>query len=281
MQCLNGAAVGGNGAVQEIRGAYQAWKFIDGALQSEADISILKRCKSPREAFDHFEKWYDPENEVATQKLFDKFHNFTIPPNSNPIEAPHALEDTNSHMAEKGMGVPDTFLHARFVRALPDEYGHIKATLQAMKNRDRAEIIRMVGTRYPTLPQKKGPQRSSRPPAHAFFSSESGGRRGARRGRDRVHGGAQGRGRGESSSKDGGRRSRGGSSSVVVPAVVVTVTVADLLAAVGDGTGEATSGRRAPRRRSTSSPSMMLVPRVLTTRRAHAHRTRRCCRWSC
>ena len=204
---------GGMVQFRKSEGRTKRGSFIDGALQSEADRSILKRCKSPREAFDHFEKWYDPESEVATQKLYDKFHNFTIPPNSNPIEAPHALEDTNSHMAEKGMGIPDTFLHARFVRALPDEYGHIKATLQAMKNRDRAEIIRMVGTRYPTLPQKKGPQRSSRPPAPAFFSSESGGRRGAIRGRDRVHGGAQGRGRGESSSKDGGRSSRGGSSS--------------------------------------------------------------------
>ena len=34
---------------EEIRGAYQAWNVIDGALQSEVDRSILKRCKSPRE----------------------------------------------------------------------------------------------------------------------------------------------------------------------------------------------------------------------------------------
>ena len=31
---------------EEIRGAYQALDFIDGALQSETDRSILKRCKS-------------------------------------------------------------------------------------------------------------------------------------------------------------------------------------------------------------------------------------------
>ena len=54
---------------EEIRGVYQAWNFIDGALQSEADRSILKRCKSPRETFDHLEKWYDPESEVTIQKL--------------------------------------------------------------------------------------------------------------------------------------------------------------------------------------------------------------------
>ena len=93
---------------------------------------------------------------MVTQKLYGKFHGFTILPNGNPIEALHALEDKNNRTAEKGMGIPDTFLHARFVRALPDEYGHIKATLQAMKNRDRAEIIRMVHTRYSTLSPEKG-----------------------------------------------------------------------------------------------------------------------------
>ena len=34
---------------EEIKGAYQAWNFIDAALQSDSDRSILKRCKSPRE----------------------------------------------------------------------------------------------------------------------------------------------------------------------------------------------------------------------------------------
>ena len=41
---------------EEIRGTYQTWNFIDGALQSEANRSILKRCKSPRQAFNYLEK---------------------------------------------------------------------------------------------------------------------------------------------------------------------------------------------------------------------------------
>ena len=161
---------------EEISGAYQAGNFIDGVLQSEADRSILKRCKSPREAFDHLEKWYDPESEVVTQTIYGKFHDFTILPNGSPIEALYALEDADNEMAEKGMGTPDTFLHVRFVRALLDEHGHVKAMLQAMKNRNRAETIRMVGTRYSILPRKKGSQRSSRPPEQAFFLSKSGDR---------------------------------------------------------------------------------------------------------
>ena len=188
---------------EEIRGVCQAWTFIEGAFQSEADKSILKRCKSPREAVDHLEEWFDPESEVAIHKLYDEFHDFTTPSTSNTVEALHSLDATKNQMTEKGMGTPDTFLHARFVCALPNEHDYVKATLQVMKNRHRAEIIRMIGTRYSTLPQKKGSQQPSRPPEQAVFSSESAGQSGARRGR----------GRGGSSSKGGGRSSGGGSSS--------------------------------------------------------------------
>ena len=74
---------------EEIRGSYQAWNFTDRALQNEADRSILKRCISPREVFGHLEQWYDPESVVATQKLYGKFYDFTIPPKCNLIEALH------------------------------------------------------------------------------------------------------------------------------------------------------------------------------------------------
>ena len=92
---------------------------------------------------------------------------------------------------------------------MSDEYGHVKATLQAMSNRDRAEIIRRVGTLYSTLSERKP---SSRLPEQAFFSSESGGRSGAWRGRGRGRGRIQSRGHGGSSSKGGGSSSGGGSS---------------------------------------------------------------------
>ena len=138
----------GGGSPEEIRGAYQAWIFSYAALPSEEDRAILKRCRSLREVFEFLEKWYDPENEVVTQYLFDKFHEFSIPQNSNPIAALHAFEEINSQMEEKGMGrIPDTVLHSRFVRALPAEYDHAKERLQPIKNRDRDEIIRVVNTR--------------------------------------------------------------------------------------------------------------------------------------
>ena len=61
---------------EEIRSAYQAWNFLDAALQSEKNRAILKRSRSSRDIFDFLGKWYDPENEVATQHLSDKFHEF-------------------------------------------------------------------------------------------------------------------------------------------------------------------------------------------------------------
>ena len=201
-------------SIEEIRSAYQAWNFIDAALQSEAHRSILKRCKSPREIFERLEKWHDPDSEVATQRLYHKFDEFAIPPHSDPITALHDLEDTNNQMHEKGIGrIPDAVLHARFVRALPDEYSLVKETLQAIRNQDWDEIIRMVSTRHSNLPQKKGAQRSSRQHEQAFVSSESGSRSGARRGRDRRGGGRQGRGRGGSSCGGVGNNNSSGTSS--------------------------------------------------------------------
>ena len=139
-------------------------------------------------------------------------------------------------MADKGMGISVTFLYARFALALPNEYNHVKATLPAMKKSDR----------YSTQPRKKESQRSSRLPEQAFFSSESGGRRGVRRGHGRGRRGTQGHGRGGNSSKGGGSSSGEGSSIANRASGVATVAVANLLATVGDATGGATSGRDAP-----------------------------------
>ena len=221
---------------EEIKGAYQAWNFIDAALQSDSDRSILKRCKSPREVFERLEKWHDPDSEVATQRLYDKFHEFTIPPHSDPITALHDLEDTNNQMHEKGIGrIPDAVVHARFVRALPDEYSLVKEMLQAMKNRDRDEIIRMVSTRHSNLPQKKGAQRTSRQPEEAFVSSESGNRSGARRGRDRGGGGRQGRGRRGNNGGGGGNNNSSGTPGGGASSSVGTQRS-------GDGSGNPGSG---------------------------------------
>ena len=221
---------------EEIKGAYQAWHFIDAALQSDSDRSILKRCKSPREVFERLEKWHDPDSEVATQRLYDKFHEFTIPPHSDPITALHDLEDTNNQMHEKGIGrIPDAVVHARFVRALPDEYSLVKEMLQTMKNRDRDEIIRIVSTRHSNLPQKKGAQRTSRRPEQAFVSSESGNRSGARRGRDRRGGGRQGRGRRGNNGGGGGNNNSSGTPGGGASSSVGTQRS-------GDGSGNPGSG---------------------------------------
>ena len=254
---------------EEIKGAYQAWNFIDAALQSDSDRSILKRCKSPREVFERLEKWHDPDSEVATQRLYDKFHEFTIPPHSDPIAALHDL--INNQMHEKGIGrIPEAVLHARFVRALPDEYSLVKETLQAMKNRDRDEIIRMVSTRHSNLPRKNGAQRSSRQPEQAFASNESGNRSGARRGRDRRNGGGQGRGRGGSSHGGVGNNNSSGTPSGSTSSPVETQGSSDgagSLGGGGDGRHHIPSGRcfrcrqRGHRRQDCTTRESEFVPK--------------------
>ena len=183
--------------------------------------------------------------------------------------------------------IPDTVLHACFVLALPAENDHAKETQQSIKNRNRDEIVGVISTRYSNLPQKKGAQRSSRPPEHAFFSSESGGRSGARRGRGRNRGGGRGSSRGENSSGGGGHTSsssaggntggfqgsstgnNGASSSGVAAAEVIVIRPPPAVGAAGGG---ATGERSAPRRRAISCPGV-LGPQVLATKRVLAHQT--------
>lgn len=94
---------------------------------------------------------------MASRKPYEKFHDLSIPSHSNPIAALHAREDLNNRVDEKGVvRTPDYFLHVHFVCVLPDEYADTKETLRSMKNRDRDDIIRMVGTRYSNLTRRKG-----------------------------------------------------------------------------------------------------------------------------
>ena len=174
-------------------------------------------------------------------------------------------------MHEKGIGrIPDAVLHARFVRALPDEYSLVKETLQAMRNRDRDEIIRMVSTRHSNLPQKNGAQRSSRQPEQAFASSESGSRSGAQRGRDRRSGGGQGRGRGGSSHGGVGNNNSSGTPSGSTSSSVGTQGSSDgagSLGGSGDGRHHIPSGRcfrcrqRGHRKRDCTTRESDFVPR--------------------
>ena len=109
---------------KEIRGAYQAWSFLDAALESEDDRAILKRCRPPREVVKFVGKWFDLKIEVATLHLFDKFHVFLVSQNSNPIAALHALEATNNQKTKR---VWDGSL------TLPAKNDHAKKTLQSIK----------------------------------------------------------------------------------------------------------------------------------------------------
>ena len=146
---------------------------------------------------------------------------------------------------------------------------YLAETLQAMKNRDRDEIIRMVSTRHSNLPRKNGAQRSSRQPEQAFASSESGSRSGARRGRDRRSGGEQGRGRGGSSHGGIGNNSSGtpsGSTSSPV-GTQGSSDGAGSLGGSGDGRHHIPSGRcfrcrqRGHRKRDCTTRESDFVPR--------------------
>ena len=147
---------------------------------------------------------------------------------------------------------------------------YLAETLQAMKNRDRDEIIRMVSTRHSNLPRKNGAQRSSRQPEQAFAFNESGNRSGARRGRDRRNGGGQGRGRGGNSHGGVGNNNSSGTPSGSTSSPVETQESSDgagSLGRGGDGRHHIPSGRcfrcrqRGHRRQDCTTRESDFVPR--------------------
>ena len=147
---------------------------------------------------------------------------------------------------------------------------YLAETLQAMRNRDRDEIIRMVSTRHSNLPQKNGAQRSSRQPEQAFVSSESGSRSGARRGRDRRSGGGHCRGRGGSSRGGVGNNNSSGTPSGSTSSSIGTQGSSDgagSLGGSGDGRHHIPSGRcfhcrqRGHRKRDYTTRESDFVPR--------------------
>ena len=100
---------------EEKRGAYQAWSFLDAAVQSEEDRAILKRCRSPR-SFRISRKMVRPQKRGGHTHLFDKFHEFSMPQNSNPIAALYATK-----WRKRGSDGFLTLSYTRFisVRCLP------------------------------------------------------------------------------------------------------------------------------------------------------------------
>ena len=140
-----------------------------------------------------------------------------------------------SELADTRPGLPTGVGPMIDVRSGEARDPYLAETLQAMKNRDRDEIIRMVSTRHSNLPQKKGAQRTSRQPEQAFVSSESGNRSGARRGRDRRGGGRQGRGRRGNNGGGGGNNNSSGTPGGGASSSVGTQRS-------GDGSGNPGSG---------------------------------------
>lgn len=100
---------------------------------------------------------YDPQSEVASNKLHDKFHEFQIPPHGKPKAELHEVEEIHTWMEKRKMSrISDAKVNAHFVSGLLGEYVHTKETLQSMKHRGRAEITRTVSTRCSNLPPKNG-----------------------------------------------------------------------------------------------------------------------------
>ena len=172
---------------------------------------------------------------------------------------------------------------------------YLAETLQAMKNRDRDEIIRMVSTRHSNLPQKKGAQRTSRQPekhsspAKAATAAVRDEVVTAGAGGDRAVADVETTAAEEATTTALERPAVGqvvllepsGAAMVAVTrAAAATAATTSPLAAVSAADREATGGKTARRGRATSYPDVTGA-QVTVMRRVPAHRTRQYLWWSC
>ena len=149
--------------------------------------------------------------------------------------------------------IPDTVLHARFVRALPAKYDHAKKTIQSIKTWDGEEIIRVVSTRYSTAGAAGAAavagttvvEVTTAVPVVALAVIQ-----------------VDPKGKVEATT-----------APVAVDVAAAEVVVKRPPVAVGAASGGVT-GESTPRRRATYCPGT-LCAQVLTTRRVPAHLTRR------
>ena len=137
-------------------------------------------------------------------------------------------------MAEKGLGISDTFLLAHFVRALPDEYGHVKATLHGRWRIATGPRLFVWSARgIPPCPRRRG--RSGRPGRPSKRSSQAKAAAGVVREEVVVMaaGALRAVGVAEAVARVEVAAAEEAAAAPVVPAIVATAAVVDLLAAVG------------------------------------------------
>lgn len=94
----NGAQEGKRCAVETdfsmtgIKEARLTWNFLRDSLKDDEDRAVLTRCKSPRYVSWYLEQFYDPESQVALNKLCEKFHDFTT--QNTTARQPHSCINT-------------------------------------------------------------------------------------------------------------------------------------------------------------------------------------------
>lgn len=199
----------------QITASFQAFQYLSASIIGSADKAIIRRCKSPREALEQLDSVHKPETQGAIQNLLNRFQSFKISSGSNPIEAMHDLESIRDHLNDSGeVNLDERLLFSRLLDALPsDEYEIAQQTLASYKVLTRSDIIRVVGTQYTSLCNKKEKegQRKKQVQQQAFFAGDGGG--GGRGWQDNRGRGGKGRGRGGGNQKGTEDGPSGGSSN--------------------------------------------------------------------
>lgn len=148
---------------------------------------------------------YKPETQGALPGLFHKVQRYKVQPGSNPVEVLHELEAIRDTLQENGgVNLDERFLLSRLLDALPPEYEIAQQTLASRETLTRGDIVRVVGTQFTSLCNKKAAAAEVQKPQQAFIVNDGGGGGKARQAGRGGGGKGRGRGNGNQNSADGG-----------------------------------------------------------------------------
>ncbi|CAN0523476.1 unnamed protein product, partial [Ectocarpus sp. 8 AP-2014] len=171
----------------------------------ENDKSLIRRCKSPREAMETLDAVYKPETQGEAQQLFHRFERYQVDVKVDPNVALRELENIRDMIQEcGGAALDDRFVFTRFVNALPQEYEVAKENLSSAAKLTRGDLMRVTGTRYNTLCSQREAEKSHTRAAEQAFIAADGAGKGESRNRARRKGNSNGKGKGNGNESGGG-----------------------------------------------------------------------------
>ena len=149
----------------------KAYQFLQSALKTKVDLSILYRARPPAEAWIKLESWRNPRTIAATQPLHQRFQDYSMKPGQNPMFVLSTLDEMAAQLMQQDFSMAPNQALIQFLSILPDsEYEIKKRTFSNGLHLDREQVLLAIRTRYENLQRQRRRSGAKRHAGEAFIT---------------------------------------------------------------------------------------------------------------